>query len=131
MLRILTSFIGFVLAIAVTIFIFAPERLPVGYGFEPVPVELALENGLAGQILETITGQSGKNIVLTNTSSRPINNLTVTLRNAENQIKHQHVETLMPAAKRLTLGWVNQWKIEPGDQLEVKASAFYKVEWAL
>jgi len=83
-MRILTSFIGFVLAIVITIFIFAPERLPIGYGFKPVPVELVVENTLTGQIVESVTGKSGKNLVLTNTSGAPINNLTVTLK-GENQ----------------------------------------------
>ncbi len=130
-MRIVTSFIGFVLAIAITIFIFAPERLPVGYGFEPVPVELVVENNLAGQLVESITGKSGKNLVLTNTSNSVINNLTVTLLDKDNNIKHQYIESKMPAAKKITLGWVKNWSVEAGDQLEVKASAYYKVVWAL
>ncbi len=130
-MRILTSFIGFVLAITITIFIFAPERLPVGYGFEPVPVELEVENTLAGQLVETVTGKSGKNLVLINTSNEPINKLTVTLRDENSHIKHQYISPVMPAAHKVTLGWAKQWTIEEGDELEVKASAFYKVLWAL
>ena len=131
MMRILSSFIGFILAIVVTIVIFAPDRIPVGYGFEPVPVELVVENTLAGQLVETMTGKSGKNVVLTNTSTTPLNNLTVSLLDSTNNIKHQHIESKMPASDKLTLGWVNNWTIESGDQLEVKASGFYKVLWAL
>ena len=130
-MRILTSFIGFVLAIAITIFIFAPERLPVGYGFEPVPVELVVENSLTGALVESVTGKSGKNLVLTNTSTTPINNLTVTLRDRDLKIKHQYISPVMPAAKRINLGWTKNWSVEEGDELEVKASAYYKVVWAL
>jgi hypothetical protein len=130
-MRIVSSFIGFALAIAISIFIFAPDRLPVGYGFKPVPVELVVENNLASQLVETVTGKSAKNLVLTNTSDAPIYNLTLTLRDEKNQIKHQHVTPLLPAAQKVTLGWANKWSVQPGDQLEVKASAFYQVVWAL
>jgi len=130
-MRIVTSFIGFLLAIVITIFIFAPDRLPVGYGFEPVPVELAVKSSIAGELVQTITGNSAKNLVLKNISITPINNLTVTLRDGNNKIKHQHVAPLMPAASEVTLGWAKNWSIESGDELEVKASAYYKVVWAL
>ena len=130
-MRILTSFIGFVLAIVISIFIFAPERLPAGYGFEPVPVELTVESSLAGQLVESVTGKSGKNLLLKNTSTSPIKNLIVTLRDEHQQIKHQYVSAVMPAAQIVTLGWAKQWEVNPGDELEVKASTYYKVLWAL
>ncbi len=130
-MRILTSFIGFVLAIVISIFIFAPERLPAGYGFKPVPVELVVESSLAGQLVETMTGKSGKNLVLKNVSTGPINNLIVTLRDQDQAIKHQYISPVMPAAQTVTLGWARQWEVEPGDELEVKASTYYKVLYAL
>ncbi len=130
-MRIISSFIGFVLAIAVTIFIFAPERLPAGYGFKPVPVELVVESSLAGQLVESVTGQSGKNLVIKNTSLAPIYNLIVTLRDGSGAIKHQHVSSILPAANQVTLGWAKQWVIDAGDELEVKASTFYPVLFAL
>jgi hypothetical protein len=130
-MRIISSFIGFALAIAISIFIFAPDRLPVGYGFKPVPVELVVENNLASQLVETVTGKSAKNLVLKNTSDTPIYNLTLTLMDENKQIKHQHVTALLPAAQEVTLGWANKWSIQAGDQLEVKASAYYQVVWAL
>ena len=130
-MRILSSFIGFVLAISLTIFIFAPERLPVGYGYEPVPVELVVENSLAGQLVESVTGKSGKDLVITNTSHKPIYNLTVTLRDGNQNIKHQHITSLLPASEQVTLGWAKNWVIASGDELEIKASAYYKVIWAL
>ena len=130
-MRILTSFIGFVLAIVITIFIFAPERLPVGYGFQPVPVELVVKNSLAGELVQKITGNSGKNLVLKNVSTNRINNLTVTLRDGDQNIKHQYIAQVMPAANEVTLGWVKNWSIESGDELEVMASAYYRIVWAL
>lgn len=130
-MRILTSFIGFVLAIVITIFIFAPERLPVGYGFEPVPVELVVQNSLAGELVQKITGNSSKSLILKNVSNSKINNLTVTLRDGNQNIKHQYIAPVMPAANEVTLGWVKNWSIESGDELEVMASAYYRVVWAL
>lgn len=130
-MRIFTSFIGFVLAIVITIFIFAPERLPVGYGFEPVPVELVVQNSLAGELVQKITGNSSKSLILKNISNSKINNLTVTLRDGDQNIKHQYIAPVMPAANEVTLGWVKNWSIESGDELEVMASAYYRVVWAL
>jgi hypothetical protein len=130
-MRILSSFIGFLLAISVTIVVFAPERLPAGLGIKPVPVELVVENSLAGQIMEKLIGDSGKDLVLTNIHNRPLYNVTVTLRDTEQNIKHQHISQTLPASERLRLGWIKQWRIDPGDQLEVSASAYYKVVWAL
>ncbi len=130
-MRILTSFIGFFLAIVVTIFVVAPERLPVGYGFEPIPIELVIESSFAGQLVETVTGNSGKNLILRNSSSGPINNLTVTLLDGKQKVKHQYISHIMPAAEEVTLGWARKWSIQQGDTLEVKASAYYKVVWAL
>jgi len=130
-MRILTSFIGFLLAIAVTVYFVAPERLPPGYGFEPVPVELVVESSLAGELVERFTGKSGKNLILKNNSATPIYNLTATLRDENKVIKHQYVETMLPASQLVTLGWARQWEVNPGDELEVKAATFYKVVWSL
>lgn len=130
-MRIISSFIGFLLAITLSIFIFAPDRLPAGYGFEPVPIELSVENSLAGELVQSITGKSGKNLVLKNTAKKPIYNLTVTLRDDQRQIKHQYIQSRFPAAEQVTLGWAKKWSINTGDELEVMASTFYKIEWAL
>jgi len=130
-MRIVSSFIGFVLAIIITIFIFAPDRLPVGYGFEPVPVELMVEKSLAGQLVEKMTGNSGMNLVVRNISDATINNLTVTLRDGDKKIKHQYIAARFPVANEVTLGWAKNWSIESGDELEVSASAYYKVVWVL
>jgi len=130
-MRIVSSFVGFVLAIIITIFIFAPDRLPVGYGFEPVPVELVVEKSLAGQLVEKMIGSSGMNLVIRNTSDATINNLTITLRDSDNKIKHQYIAERFPVANEVTLGWAENWSIESGDELEVSASAYYKVVWAL
>ena len=64
-------------------------------------------------------------------STTSINNLTVTLRDGDSNIKHQYVAPVMAAANEVTLGWVKNWSIEAGDELEVMASAYYRVIWAL
>ncbi len=130
-MRIISSFIGFLLAIVITIFIFAPDRLPVGYGFEPVPVELTVQKTLAGELVETMTGESAKNLVIKNTSNKIINNLTLTLRDKDGKIKHQYIELRLPINGEVSLGWLQKWSFEPGDELEAAASAYYKVVWAL
>jgi hypothetical protein len=130
-MRVLTSFIGFALAIFISVYIFAPERIPPGYGLKPVPVELIVENTLAGQLVESVTGQSGANLVIKNTAGAPLNNVTVTLRDGQQNIKNQFIIEQMPATHTVTLGWANQWVVEAGDELEIMASTYYKVLWAL
>ncbi len=130
-MRILSSFIGFALAIILAIFIFAPDRLPVGYGFEPVPVDLTVENTVVGELVEKMTGANGKNLVIRNTANKVLNNLTLTLRGKDGKIKRQHIVERFPIAGKVTLGWAQDWAFEPGDELEAAASAYYKVVWAL
>ena len=130
-MRILTSFVGFMLAIALSIFIFAPDRIPAGYGYQPVPIELSVENTLAGDLVEKFTGKNGKNLVLKNTHDRPLYNVMITLRNDSRQIKHQFIKSRMPAAEEIVLGWAEKWDVKSGDELEVKASTYYSVVWAL
>jgi len=130
-MRIISSFIGFVLAIIITIFIFAPDRLPVGYGFGSVPVELTVQKSLAGDLVETLTGENAKSLVIKNTTNKIINNLTLTLRDKDGKIKHQHVELRLPINGEVILGWAQKWTFKPGDKLEAAASAYYKVVWVL
>jgi len=130
-MRFITSFISFSIAILLAIVIFAPDRIPPGYGYEPVPVELEVVSSITGQIVESVTGKSGKNIVVKNMAEKPIYNVRITLLNGENQIKHQFVKSTLPASEKITLGWAQKWEILSGDQLEIIASMYYKSTWAL
>jgi len=58
-------------------------------------------------------------------------NLTLTLRDKDGNIKHQHIEPRLPVAGKVSLGWAQNWSFEPGDELEAAASTYYKVIWAL
>ena len=119
------------LAIALSVFVFAPERLPAGYGFYPVPVELEMQRSLPGKLIEQLTGNQTRDLVLTNVSERPIHNLVVTLYDKDAMIKKQSVTSSFPAAQQMQLNWADNWIVETGDQLEVKASTYYQVKWAL
>ncbi len=130
-MRILSTVIGFLLALFIAILVFAPDRLPAGYGFSPAPVGLKVEDNIADQIVETLFGEDAKTLVLSNQSDRPLYNLVATLRDRNGKIKKQAIRSVLPAAEQLRLGWADGWKIEPGDQLEVRTSLYRPVEWAL
>ncbi len=131
LMRLISTVVGFLLALTIAILVFAPDRLPAGYGFTPAPVSLKVEDMLAEQIVETLFGEDAKTLVLTNGSDKPLYNVVATLRDKDGRIKKQTIRSILPAAETLRLGWVDGWKVEPGDQLEVKASLYKPVEWAL
>ncbi len=130
-MRLLTTLIGFLLALFIAIIVFAPDRLPSGYGFSPAPVALKVEGSIADQIVESLFGEDAKTLVLSNSSEKPLYNVVVTLRGKDGRIRKQSIRSVLPAAEQLRLGWVDGWKMEPGDVLEVKASLYKPVEWAL
>jgi len=131
MLRILSSFIGFMLAIVVSIFIFAPDRIPAGWGFAPVPVEVNISSSLGSELIGSLTGKSDKNVRIQNTYSAPLYNLQVTLFDAELKLKKQFIQPVLPINSILTLGWAEQWDIRPGDKVTISAAAYHSVDWAL
>jgi hypothetical protein len=130
-MRLISTIVGFLLALAIAILVFAPDRLPAGYGFAPAPVSLKVEDTIAEQIVEALFGEDTKTLVLTNSSDKPLYNVIATLRDKEGRIKKQAIRSVLPAAEQMRLGWVDGWKVEPGDLLEVKTSLYKPVEWAL
>jgi len=130
-MRLISTIAGFLLALVIAILVFAPDRLPAGYGFTPAPVSLKVEDTIAEQIVEALFGEDTKTLVLTNSSDKPLYNVVATLRDKEGRIKKQAIRSVLPAAGQMRLGWVDGWKVEPGDLLEVKTSLYKPVEWAL
>ncbi len=130
-MRLLSTIGGFLLALLIAILVFAPDRLPAGYGFTPAPVGLKVEDSIAEQIVETLFGEDAKTLVLTNSSDKPLYNVVATLRDKGGRVKKQAIRSVLPAAERLRLAWVDGWKVEPGDTLEVRTSLHKPVEWAL
>ncbi len=131
MSRILSSFIGFMLAVVISIVIFAPDRIPAGWGFEDVPVEVNVGTNLGGELISALTGKSDKNVRILNKHNKPLYNLQITLYNADMIVKKQYIKASLGINSVLTLGWAEQWDIQTGDQIEVSAAAFKAVIWAL
>jgi len=131
MFRILSSFIGFMLAIVVSIFIFAPDRIPTGWGFSPVPVEVNISSSLGSELIGSLTGKSDKNVRIKNIHSAPLYNLHVTLFDKEMILKKQFIQPILPINNILTLGWAEQWDIKQGDKVNISAAAYRSVDWAL
>jgi len=131
MSRILSSFIGFMLAVIVSIIIFAPDRIPAGWGFEAVPVDINVGSNLGGELISALTGKSDKNVRIKNTHNKPLYNVQVTLYDANMNVKKQFLKPALGINSVLTLGWAEQWDIQIGDQVGVTAAAFQAVVWAL
>lgn len=131
MFRILSSFIGFMLAVVVSIIIFAPDRIPAGWGFEDVPVEVNVGSNLGGELISALTGKSDKNVRIKNIHNKPLYNLQVTLYNDNMKVKKQFIKQILGINSVLTLGWAEEWDIQSGDKVSVSAAAYQSVEWAL
>lgn len=131
MTKILTSFIGFFLALVVAIVIFSPERIPNGWGIEPTPVELSVSSDLGSEIFGSLTGKSRINIKLKNQLSKPIYNLEVNLYDIDKKLKHQFIQPQMTAQESLTLGWLQKWNIMETDSVTISAAAYQEVIWSL
>ncbi len=131
MLRTLSSFIGFMLAIILSIFIFAPDRIPVGWGYKPVPVEVNVGTNLGGELISALTGKSDKNIHIKNIHTAPLFNVHVILYDSNMTLKKQFIKDRLPINSVLTLGWAEQWDIQNGDQIDISAAAYQSILWAL
>lgn len=131
MFRILSSFIGFMLAIILSIFIFAPDRIPAGWGFNAVPIEVNVGTNLGGELMSALTGKSDKNVRIKNIHSAPLFNVQVILYDSKMTLKKQYIADRLPINNVLTLGWAEQWDIQSGDQIKVSAAAYQSVMWAL
>ena len=131
MFRVLSSFIGFMLAIVLSIFIFAPDRIPAGWGFKTVPVEVNVGTNLSGELMSALTGKSDKNVRIKNVHTAPLFNVQVILYDENMMLKKQYIKDRLPINNVLTLGWAEQWDIQNGDQIKISAAAYQSIMWAL
>lgn len=131
MIRLISSFLGVLLAIVVAIVIFAPDRIPAGWGYEPTPVDVQVQSDLGGEILGSLLGKEQKNIVISNQYSAPLYNVTINLLGKNGLIKKQYIQSVLGIGDKIVLGWTKQWQIEAGDQLTVAAAHYKKTDWAL
>lgn len=131
MLKFLGTFVAVLAAIAVAVFFFAPDRLPPGIGIQPVPLDVTVSNSVVEQVFGQVLGEDRVGVTIANNSAKALANVTIALRSANGTDKKSvHVERWEPGDSK-SLGSLQGWNVEPGDQLRVIASGYYPVSWNL
>jgi hypothetical protein len=131
MLKILGTFVAVLAAIAVAVFVFAPERLPPGIGIQPVPVDVTISASVVDEVFGQVLGEERVGVTVANNSTKTLANVTIALRSADgNDKKSVHVSRWEPGESK-ALGSLQGWDVKPGDNLRVTASGYYPVSWKL
>ena len=107
-------------AIAIAVFIFAPERLPSGVGVTPVPIEAYIRPSIFGQ---------GKVVGLKNPIGKTLHNVKVKLSKTDGTIIKSAMREQWPPGKSMELGWLEGWEINKGTRLKASASGYFSKTW--
>lgn len=120
--RIIAFFIATFAAITISVFLFAPERLPSGVGITRVPVEVAQRSSRI---------RVGDVLVVTNTSKNPLYNVNVSCQSPEKDSNMTWFASELKPGASIELGWMQKWRIHPGDKIEISASGYRSMIWSI
>jgi len=132
-MRFISTFLAVSLAIIASVVLFAPERLPPGYGMSEIPVAVNIKEDTAMKMLGAITGnkQQSKSLSISNDSAETLHNLEVRLIDADGSIKNVYQLPSLIGKGSFRLGWAQDWRIQTGDTVQMRASLYYPKKWAL
>lgn len=129
--KFISSLFGSLTAFVIAIAVFAPDRIPPGWGFSTTPVEINISSDLGSELMGALTGTSIKNIRVKNLNDGPLHNFNIRLYSENNTLKSHLVKEILLASETLTIGWPEQWDIKQGDHVVVSAALYKEVKWAL
>lgn len=132
-MRFLSTFLAVILAITSSVILFAPERVPPGIGIKPTPMSLTVQEDVAMKMFGAIMGTPNqtRSLSITNDSDHTLHNIEAALIDKDGKIKTVYQLPSLIAKAHFRLGWAQQWQIETGDSVSIKASLFYPKKWAL
>ena len=107
-------------AIVVAVALFAPERLPSGWGLGPVPLRVDIRDSLVGE---------GKVAMIQNPTGKTLHNVVIVCRSPTRETAKQYLEETWAPGRVLELGWAEGWRWEKGEKLTISASGFYSCKW--
>ena len=113
-------FLAVLAAIAVAVFIFAPERLPSGIGLVPVPMEVRTRPSLAGE---------GQVAIISNPTGKTLHNVLLFCRNSSTNEEKTYLEETWVPGKSIEIGWVEGWRFLSGETLTISASGYASKTW--
>jgi len=119
-MKAVSVFLAVFFAIALSVLLFAPERLPSGIGITPTPIEASQRTSLFGQ---------GQVAIFKNPTANTLHNVKVLLLDANGGIIKGDQRQVWGPGKFIELGWLEGWTITPGTVIKVSASGHYAKTW--
>lgn len=109
-------------AIAVGVFIFAPEKLPSGVGLKPLPVTVNKRPSL-------LTLGKGSVAVITNEAPETLYNVKVVCKGTDGKTKDYFKEA-WPPKDTFEIGPLQGWVWASGETLEISVSGYLPRFWS-
>lgn len=119
-MKAVSVFLAVFFAIALSVLLFAPERLPSGIGITPTPIEATQRASLFGQ---------GQVAIFKNPTANTLHNVKVLLLDANGGIIKGEQHPIWGPGKFIELGWLEGWTITQGTLIKVSASGHYPRTW--
>ncbi len=119
-MKAVSIFLAVFFAIALSVLLFAPERLPPGVGVTATPIIASQRPSLFGQ---------GQVAVFKNPTAKTLHNVRITLLDKQdNVVKGGAKETWAPD-ESVELGWIEGWAITEKSRIRISASGYYVQTW--
>lgn len=112
----LKVFLAVLAAIAVGVFLFAPERLPSGIGLKPLPMKVTKRTSL-------VTFGRGWVAVIENQAPVTLHNVNLTCTDVTGKNKVIFKET-WPPNETFEIGAFEGWVFESGETLKIEVSGY-------
>jgi hypothetical protein len=120
--RSLGVFVAVLAAIVVAVFLFFPDRLPIGVGLKPVPLKASLRPALLGP---------GQVAVLSNPTAQTIHNVRIVCRNDALDQQAVFVQEEWKPGQSIEIGWAEGWAFQNGETISASASGFSEQRWTV
>lgn len=113
-------FLAVLAAIAVAVFIFAPERFPAGVGLRDVPLVCSWRPSLVGE---------GQVVIIANPTGETLRNVHIVCRSSASNEKKEYFEDHWTPEQTKEIGWMEGWRFLSGETVEVSASGYLTKRW--
>lgn len=119
-MKAVSIFLAVFLAIALSVLVFAPERLPSGIGVTATPIEASQRPSIFGQ---------GQVAVFNNPTATTLYNVKIVLLDANSNVVKGGQREVWPPGEAMQLGWIEGWTINKGSTIRISASGHYPQSW--
>jgi len=119
-MKAVSIFLAVFFAIALSVLIFAPERLPPGIGVTATAIEVSERPSFFGQ---------GQVVVFRNPTAKTLHNVKIILLDSVGNVVKGDQREIWAPGKYMELGWLEGWHISEGATIRISASGHYPQSW--